>query len=350
MTDLLTHLPKVEESNFRFQNQKALLTYKTHLDKNALGGMLSMLSDKTKAIYIAHENGVGDSITPYEHTHVVIDFGKRIDKKDARFLDFNGIHPHISKITNIASWKKACKYICKEDKTVILKEEDEFSEGFDIQSVWGHNTLEDALTNMSSLRDALPTIALYNMKKQTWGREIDCPIKSVEDMYKWQAQIHGTIMTYPGYREVVWICDEEGCKGKTQFIKYCAIQYPGKVMWIEPSGTTRDIIHVIMEQIKAGWRGDTIMINLPRSATTSSDMAHVYRVIETLKDGMIYSSKYSGGTMLIPSCHVLVMSNTLPDYNRLSRDRWCVYKIHELELAPVTLSIRAREEFSPMAN
>lgn len=348
MSELVSELDSMNESKFYFQNQKCLLTYKTHIDKACLACALGTISNEIKALYIAHETGKDDPITPYEHTHVVVDFGKRVQSRNARFLDFDSIHPHISLIKKPLEWKKACKYICKEDKSVILREEDKFEEGFDIQSVWGHATLEDALTNMSSLRDALPTIALYNVKKQVWGREIECPIKSPEDMYKWQAQIYGTIMTKPNYREVVWIADEEGCKGKTQFIKYCAINHPGKVMWIEPSGTTRDIIHVVMEQIKGGWRGDTVMINLPRSATSGSDMGHVYRVIETLKDGMIYSSKYSGGTMLIPSCHVIVMSNMLPERHRLSADRWCVYTISELELAPVTLSSRALGNYNPM--
>jgi len=339
MTDLLTELPIVDESKFRLQSQRLMLTYKTHLNKENLRTFF--LIHIPRAVYIAHENGTGDTVTPYEHTHVVIDFGKIYNSRDSRCFDFEGIHPNISKIINKMNWKKSCKYICKEDKTVTLLPDDQFEDGFDVNSVWKHQNLQDALSNMTSIRDALPTIAIFNAKNTDWGREIKCPIRTVDDMYIWQKQIWDTIMTSPDYREIVWIQDEDGCKGKTQLIKYCAINEPGKVMWIEPSGTTRDIINIIFQKIKNGWRGDTVMINLPRSATACGDMAHVYRVIENLKDGMIFSTKYMGGDILIPSLHIIVMSNVEPERHRLTADRWCVYKIKNLELAPVTLSKRA---------
>lgn len=362
--DLLTELETINESKFRFQNQKVMLTYKTHLNKDDFTAFLRGLVPDLKKIYIAHENGEGDSITPYEHTHSVIDFGKNFQSKNVRIFDFIGIHPNISKITSPRSWKKACKYICKEDKTVVLAEDDNF--GFSIaESIWEHSNVQDALRTAQNLRDVMPIIALMGMKKLEWGREIECSIQDIDGMYPWQRKIWDFIAHKPNDRTVYWIGDEGGCKGKTQFIKYCDINCDGKVLWIIPSGSTRDIIHVVMEQINSGWRGDTIMINLSRSATCGSDMSHVYRVIEDLKDGMIFSSKYNGGKLLIPNVHVIVMSNTYPQLERLTGDRWKVGKIDvstldliqvtteeikkanaaiaEKKLEPVTLNIGAQE-------
>lgn len=342
MSELVSELVNLESpgKDFYFQNQKVLLTYKTHINKDMFAQMMYIRSDKIKKCYIAHENGVGDTITPYEHTHAVIDFGKRVQSKDARFLDIDGIHPHISIIKNVAQWKKACKYICKEDKTVVLQEDDRFSDGIDLDKIWNCNDLRGALETCENLRDVVPTMMLYDRKPMVWGREINCAIKSEEDMFPWQRNMWECIHGKCDNRSIHWISDNKGCKGKTQFIIYCGLTVPGKVMWIVPNGTSRDIMHVVMEQIKAGWRGDTILINLSRSATSCSDMTQVYRVMEDLKDGLIYSSKYMGGTLMIPSPHIIVLSNTTPDLHRLSLDRWRLYEIgEEKTLTPVTLKI-----------
>lgn len=337
MTNLLTDLENMEikDKKFRFQNQKAMFTYKTHIDKVAWDTWVKGKIPRTRRVYIAHENGEGDEITPYEHTHIVVDFGEVFQTQNVRYFDWEGIHPHISKIKTSVQWKKACKYICKEDTTVTLVEDDEWSIANDI---WRHDSVQAALEKCTSLRDVMPTIALFQQKEVSWGNEINCSIKSLEDMYPWQRQIYDFCYTKPNDRTVYWIYDEGGCQGKTQLIKYMTINDENKVMWIVPSGSTRDIIHMVMEQIKMGWRGDTVMINLSRSATSSSDMGHVYRVIEDLKDGMIYSSKYMGGKMLIPSPHVIVMSNKLPEEHRLSGDRWKVGLIDdEKRLSPCNI-------------
>ena len=142
MTDLLTDLPILDsEGSFRFQNQKVLLTYKTHLDKDKFADFITKIAKGAlKCIYIAHENGKDDPITPYEHTHAVINFGKSIQSRNANFLDFDEIHPHISIIKTPIQWKKACKYICKEDSTVVLEDHDN---AWNITEVWGHGTVAE---------------------------------------------------------------------------------------------------------------------------------------------------------------------------------------------------------------
>lgn len=331
----------MDDMKFRFQSQKALLTYRSHIDKDS---MLAFLTSVNKGVipkkcYIAHENGANDPITPYEHTHVVVDFGKALDKNSSRFLDYNGIHPHISKVTDMRSWKKACKYITKEDKTVVLSNDDEFKDAGSVTHVWKSKTLTEALENTTEMRDVLATIALYKHKPMEWVGEM-CYIKSEEMFLPWQKQVWDYIHTKPNDRKVYWIFDHVGNNGKTQFMKYCAINKPEKIMWLEPNGTVRDMLHVINSNImNNGWRGDTFIINLARSATTNSDMPHVYKLIENLKDGIIMSTKYEGGQLMMPSPHVIVMSNCEPDRSRLSHDRWEIGSItSNRELAPVTLN------------
>lgn len=353
--DLLQELETVNGTNFYFQNQKVMLTYKTHINKEHMLLFLRMVNggNPPKKCYMAHENGKDDPITPYEHTHVVVDFGKRIQSHDCRFLDFTGIHPHISKITKPKSWKKACKYITKEDKTVILEDDDKFNDvPCSVTQVWNYKNMQEALQNTRKFSDVLPTIALFKCKPMEWEGET-CVITDPEMFLPWQKRIWYEIHKIPDNRTIHWIYDEVGNNGKTQFMKYCGSAIRDKVMWLEPNGTVRDMLHVINYNINSnGWRGNTFIINLARSATTSSDMPHVYKLIENLKDGIIFSTKYEGGQLLMPSPHIIVLSNTMPDIHRLSIDRWNITSMTaERDLAPVTLNIGARSqkngEFSP---
>lgn len=333
-TDLLKEL-KVKEGKdgkFFFKNQRVMLTYKSHIDKEEFKAWIStVIKVKPKKCYIAHENGEGDEITPYEHSHVVVDFGKAFQTTKARIFDFiavidgfeETIHPHISVISNNASWKKSCKYICKEDKTVILEGDDVLAGA---ESIWAHNNIQDALRNCD-LKDAVATIQVYAHKKLEWGREIVCAISDVEDMYPHQRKLYDIIMGPINNRVVYWNYCKHGNTGKTEFLKYMNITNPDKCMWIVPSGKGSDIINVFWDHLNKGWRGDTLIINLAKSAGENSECNQIYPIIETFKDGLIFSTKYQGGSMMIPPMHVIVMSNMLPQVNKLSRDRWIVKQV-----------------------
>ena len=176
---------EVKGKAFRLAGQKYLLTYKTHIDKLALESFLSSLR-VPKRIYICHENGEGDNVTPYAHTHVVIDWGRAVDWKNARKLDFQGIHPHISKIKTQKQWLKACSYITKEDKSFQLHPEDVTNE-FD--RIWAFDDVRDCLREVGTLREARDIIAVHGLKRLDWGREIECAIEDYDMMYDWQKKI-----------------------------------------------------------------------------------------------------------------------------------------------------------------
>jgi len=43
-----------------------------------------------------------------------------------------------------------------------------------------------------------------------------------------------------------------------------------------------------------------------------------------LKDGVVFSGKYEGGARLFPPPHVIIFANFLPDFTKLSADRWVI--------------------------
>lgn len=336
MTDLLTELQTIETSNFRIQNQKVLLTYKTHIDKERLKAFLTTVSkNKLKKCYIAHENGSDDPITPYEHTHCVVDFGFALQSRNSRFLDYEGIHPHISKITTAVNWKKACQYITKEDKTVSIEKEDK---GNEVTDIWKHDSVQGALEEMKSLKDALATIAVYNLKPLEKPEAEICE----DDFYPWQKDMWEYIQRVPTGRKVCWIYEGRGNTGKTRFGKWCCLTHPEKCVMLNNVGRISDFAQNMQNFWNTGWRGNTVFLNLSRSY---SDRNNIYEACEIIADGYITCTKYTGGVIWLPPMHIIIFSNFEPQVQNLSRDRWDLFTINsELSLAPVTLNLGANDE------
>lgn len=327
MTDLLTELPTIENTNFRFQNQKVLLTYKTHINKEEFFAFLNCCA-KGKGVrkyYCAHETG--DETTPYEHSHMVVDFGFALQTRNQRYFDFNGIHPHISVIKTPQAWKKACKYLTKEDKTVKLNAED----SMDIATqVWSFDTMQEALQNVSDMKNVTATIALFGYKP------LPLPEAEIteEEFYPWQKEMWEKLQYPPDGRTLVWLSDAIGGVGKTRFAKWCCITHRDKCAYFNSIGKIADFAMNIQNLWNTGWRGDTIFLNLSRSY---SDRTNIYEACENILDGVITCTKYTGGTVWLPRLHVVCLSNFMPQSENLSFDRWRVYDVSERNLRPVTL-------------
>ena len=117
---------KKEGKTPRIENQRLMLTYKTHVDKAMLKQFLTELNKKPcDRIEVAHEIGKSGGID-YPHTHVAIDFGRRyINKKSDCMRAFDvkvtidgsvqHIHPNIKIITSPKHWKNVLQYLGKED-------------------------------------------------------------------------------------------------------------------------------------------------------------------------------------------------------------------------------------------
>lgn len=311
---------------FRINNQKFLLTYKSHLDKIKVEEMLKKhphLPEKFKC-YIAHENGKNDPVTPYEHTHIVVNFGKAISKTNPRCFDFDGYHPNISLIKTTKQWLKACKYVCKEDKSVVLAEEDQFVEkkdGFNVEKVWACDTLEEALKLCHSPSDAPGIIAIFSHKPK---ERLRITLEE-KDFRRFQRQICAMIWKDPDDRKVTWIYDKVGNTGKTQLVKFLMRKHPEKIVAFNAIGKIADFNNNIKTHIeKNNWKGDTIFFNLSRSY---AERDNIYEAAEIVKDGFGTATKYTGGMWELNTCHLIIMANFFPNLESLSKDRWDIYEI-----------------------
>ncbi len=59
-------------------------------------------------------------------------------------------------------------------------------------------------------------------------------------------------------------------------------------------------------------------------------MDHInYEIIESVKNGIIYNTKYECEMRVYAIPHVIVFSNEMPDETKLSRDRWNIQEIEQ---------------------
>lgn len=155
----------------------------------------------------------------------------------------------------------------------------------------------------------------------------DLGLLQEETMYQWQKDLVQELRGRPNDRTIIWYTDVDGGTGKTQLAKWLYATFPG-VQYLS-SGNLRDATYQIIRR-----RDDPkiLICNLPRSA----EGRFSYAMLESIKDGIVYSGKYEGGTRIFPSPHIVVFANFTPDLTQLTEDRWCLRTLrnHPPRLAP----------------
>ena len=150
------------------------------------------------------------------------------------------------------------------------------------------------------------------------GWSLPKPLKLIKELRPWQQNIMNILETEPDERTIHWFWESVGNVGKTSLIKYILNKHPKTHYFC--GGKAADIAYQI---IKNKWDPEICLFGLPRTA----EGAVSYNALEQLKDGLVFSPKYEGGTRMFNSPHVLVFANWLPDKSKLSEDRWNIINI-----------------------
>jgi len=145
-------------------------------------------------------------------------------------------------------------------------------------------------------------------------KQVKDPLEGIE-LYTWQKHILDILEKEPDNRTINWFWEPNGCAGKTSIEKHLMIHKQG--IYFVSGGKNADALYSIEDDIKI------LVYNIPRSAKGYCP----YSVLEQIKDGLVFSSKYKSGCKIFNSPHILVFSNTQPDYAELSEDRWNVIRI-----------------------
>lgn len=311
---------------FRFANQRALFTYKYHLPKDEIKQFFNSLIEpqQVAAIEIAHESGANEDI-PYDHTHVVVDFGKQFNTQSQRRFDFtpaegdfpeSTIHPNIRTLTSKKAFEDALVYISKEDpecahlkKTVI-------------ERIWDNDSIQDAFKG-AKLRDVMAIETVMKHKPQVVERS------RLEYMHEWQTNAADILENQPAHsRHIHWHYDPVGNTGKTFFVRKFYKDHPDSTVVFTQFGgqaNTACVIKNFMEN--ANRKPKVVLVDLARSFEDKM----IYEPLENLKNGLITNLKYQGSFIEFDIPHVVVFANFLPKVRMLSLDRWMIYKFHSVE-------------------
>lgn len=154
------------------------------------------------------------------------------------------------------------------------------------------------------------------------GWTIPKPLRIISDLRPWQLEIAEIVKTEADDRTIHWYWETTGNVGKTALCKYLLSKYPHTHFF--SGGKSNDIAFQI---IKNKWVPDICVFDLPRSCEGKVS----YNAMEQLKNGLVFSSKYEGGTKMFNPPHVIVFANWVPDTAQLSADRWRIVNINNGE-------------------
>lgn len=311
---------------FRLQNKMIHLTYPTHLvfedwmkfvsdPKDT--GLESDPKDTGLGLVIleysmVHEIGTaGDD--SYEHTHILVKFEHPVDTRNSRFFDFNSLHPHIKRVTSKVHWFNIIKYHTKQGipfANVSVTDELPL-----VELIWACDSISDAIKKYGgNIRHIGGIIAAYNNKPTPPKEEPDV------DWQPWQREVLDELNQPPDDRTINWMWDPYGNSGKTFLCKHME-EY--RNTFVSSHANIRDAATQLREMIRAKSKVLAVFFNFTRQTQEHK----VYQALESFKDGFLTVQKYVGSNVNIPSPHVYVFANYMPDIYKVSLDRWYIRTI-----------------------
>lgn len=133
----------------------------------------------------------------------------------------------------------------------------------------------------------------------------------------WQTDLQTQLNGDPHPREITFVVDTEGNRGKSWFCAFMLSTRSQETQLLK-TGKEADMCYAIDES------KTIFLIDVPRSKMEFLQ----YSVLEQLKDRMVFSTKYNSRMKILRSIpHVVVFCNEAPDKTKLSRDRFEEYTI-----------------------
>lgn len=147
-----------------------------------------------------------------------------------------------------------------------------------------------------------------------------------DDLFPYQKEIIDIINTNADNRTIHWYFDRIGNCGKSAITKYLCFHH--RVIVIS-KGKYSDIMNYLFTVSNVF---NVVVFDLPRN--NGSNIS--YDALESIKNGIIFNSKYETGQKLFNPPHVIVFANEKPDLEKLSKDRW---RINEIQALTKTCSL-----------
>lgn len=143
----------------------------------------------------------------------------------------------------------------------------------------------------------------------------------------WQAEVLKIVSGPVDERKILWIYDSEGNTGKSRLVRNLCAEHGGVVL----SGKVVDMAYQYNSE-------RVVCFDITRTQAQSSD--HLYSMAESLKNGILVSSKYESKMKRFSTPHVIFFSNSLPSFTAWSKDRYQI-----LELTSENFSFKNIEDY-----
>lgn len=126
----------------------------------------------------------------------------------------------------------------------------------------------------------------------------------------WQTKVNEVLKKPANDREVIFIVDKVGNKGKSWFAKYyCSLHSDAFIM--RPTKHA-DMAYALPNELRV------LFLDCTRQQVEFMP----YTFMEELKDGLVFSCKYESCVKKYNDMHVVVLMNQEPDMTKLSEDRY----------------------------
>lgn len=166
-------------------------------------------------------------------------------------------------------------------------------------------------------------------------------------LYPWQERIINDVL--PDTRTINILYDEKGNIGKSTVFTYAGARGIARAVPIMES--YKDLMRMVMCCPKT----KLYLVDFPRGLN-KSHCANFWSAIETIKNGYAYDDRYKFQEEFFDPPNIWVFTNTLPDFELLSKDRWKVWTVSNgLDLkrrspsAPCnTISFKSLEHLAPV--
>ncbi len=178
----------------------------------------------------------------------------------------------------------------------------------------------------------------YCMKKDTRvGDEVytdkDVPpritrqVKEIKTLYPFQQYIVDNAKVWDK-RTINIVCCHEGNKGKTTLVQYCRAHKIGRPL--PPVNDSKDLLRIVCCVPESRM----YLFDMPR-AMKKEKLSQFFTAVESIKDGYAYDDRYEFKEKIFDCPNIWIFTNTLPQLEFLSQDRWKIWSINsKFELQP----------------
>lgn len=218
MTDRQT-----SEKEFRLNNMRLLLTYARagHFVKDDyISWFKEKISMPVTFIRLAHEIGTENPDDPNIHTHVLVEFQRPFQSRNARIFDYQDFHCNIKPLKSKKAFDDAKLYIAKEDP-----ENEDLKVKFGLADmVHTKNSAIEAINAYASrFSDVSGILQVYNLKSTSCNSRFN-----FEPHSEWQNYIVDLDNIDPDSRSILWLYDPVGNSGKTAMAKWLYLNKPNR--------------------------------------------------------------------------------------------------------------------------